>query len=903
MRKVNRGLRFNPKSTELLSQKQDLLKKRISKTSDKLDTLRKSQKQVKKQFKNGEIDEGQYRAFKREIVQTESKMDTFNSQLGKTNKRARKAKLGLGDLKKASRMLATGVAAVGTALVATGYVMGREINKTMDYADEIDKLSQKMGLTAEATQEWTFVAEQNGTNIESLTRALGRFQKNVGDADDGLTTATRSFNHLEVGIYDVNENLKDMDDIFPETIRKLSEMEDETKRNQIAMNLFGRGGKELIPILNQNTEEIDGLIQKANDLDLVMKDEDIKSWVDFKDATHEVTEEFNALRRELSTDLLPFLESEFLPFIQNDLNPALKNAWDFISKGFGFSFAYDEDGSAEQAIRDIESLSEAEQTLQEKRKELAETPEFKDLGFLEFYGMSKEERQSHLERREMLESEIALLEYRVKNWDKLNQKEDNDDNGGDGEDSSGTPSWLYDENGTAPEISYDGLSEEETRKIAQEIMDLGYEKEIMQLEGIEKELLQNRLSERQALRGVEDGTLRESIEQNYKVRRQLIYDKYGEEEKKLEKQLQNELALLKKEGLEKELEQLQQQKNIELQEVGDNAKAKNAVIEKYKIKEQELREKYAQKEIKLEDELTNNKFAINQISLSEYKSYLQERLNDYEKYTDEWLKLKQKIDDLEVTPGEVESEYESGLEQLKQRNETFGDSFDFVAEKTKLVKDTVDRLIETGNTDSELFAELSNLYNEMNSSDGGEAESLNWMTDAFVDMGVEIETANQKFNDWKDDMVDGLSNAIARGEDFGDVLENIGDQIAAMVIKQAIVQPIVNQILPTAHDGAYVSPKGLIQDLPKYHSGGNVTGLKNDEVPAVLQTGERVLSRKQNKAFEAGVAGGDTYQVTINAVDSQSFAQAIQRNPEAIVSVVSQDIMRNGTTRKAIKKS
>jgi len=45
------------------------------------------------------------------------------------------------------------------------------------------------------------------------------------------------------------------------------------------------------------------------------------------------------------------------------------------------------------------------------------------------------------------------------------------------------------------------------------------------------------------------------------------------------------------------------------------------------------------------------------------------------------------------------------------------------------------------------------------------------------------------------------------------------------------------------------------------------------------------------------------YNITINAVDSQSFQQAIQRNPEAIVSVVTQDIMRNGNTRKAIKKS
>jgi hypothetical protein len=188
-----------------------------------------------------------------------------------------------------------------------------------------------------------------------------------------------------------------------------------------------------------------------------------------------------------------------------------------------------------------------------------------------------------------------------------------------------------------------------------------------------------------------------------------------------------------------------------------------------------------------------------------------------------------------------------------------------------------------------------------------QVQSINWMTSAFVDMGMEIENANQKFVDWKDSLITGLSDAIARGEDLGDVFENIGDQIASMVLQQAVVGPFVNWAmgglgLPTAHTGGYVSPAGKILDSYKFHSGGGV-GLKNDEVPAVLQTGEYVMSRDQVNAAKNGAGAGTMYNITINAVDSQSFQQAIQRNPEAIVSVVTQDIMRNGNTRKAIKKS
>jgi hypothetical protein len=131
-----------------------------------------------------------------------------------------------------------------------------------------------------------------------------------------------------------------------------------------------------------------------------------------------------------------------------------------------------------------------------------------------------------------------------------------------------------------------------------------------------------------------------------------------------------------------------------------------------------------------------------------------------------------------------------------------------------------------------------------------------------------------------------------------------------MVMQKAIVGPIVNYALgglnlPTFHEGGFVSPRTAIENIQRFHTGGGY-GLKSNEQPAILEYGERVLTEGQNKTLESinpNNFGGAMYNITINAVDSQSFQQAIQRNPEAIVSVVTQDIMRNGNTRKAIKKS
>ncbi len=81
LKQVERGLRFNPKDTELLAQKQKLLGDQVANTREKLDKLKDAEKQVQQQFERGEIGEEQYRAFKREIIETESKLKHYENQL------------------------------------------------------------------------------------------------------------------------------------------------------------------------------------------------------------------------------------------------------------------------------------------------------------------------------------------------------------------------------------------------------------------------------------------------------------------------------------------------------------------------------------------------------------------------------------------------------------------------------------------------------------------------------------------------------------------------------------------------------------------------------------------------------------------------------------------------------
>ena len=81
LREVNNALKFDSSNAELIAQKQQILSEAIKETSDKLNVLKQSQQQVDEQFKKGEINEAQYRAFNRELVETENVLNSLKSQL------------------------------------------------------------------------------------------------------------------------------------------------------------------------------------------------------------------------------------------------------------------------------------------------------------------------------------------------------------------------------------------------------------------------------------------------------------------------------------------------------------------------------------------------------------------------------------------------------------------------------------------------------------------------------------------------------------------------------------------------------------------------------------------------------------------------------------------------------
>ncbi len=176
--------------------------------------------------------------------------------------------------------------AIGGAMISTA-------NKTAETADEIDKASIRMGISAEQFQEYAYVAGQCGVETATLEQAC--------------------------------KKLEGTDISFDEAISSIMSLETAEERAQKASELFGeKVAYTMTPMLAQSGEEFDKLIDRSHELGLIMGDEAVKNGVEFGDLLSDLKQSLGALAGQVGSALFPIL------------NKALSYALEFIPQLTGY---------------------------------------------------------------------------------------------------------------------------------------------------------------------------------------------------------------------------------------------------------------------------------------------------------------------------------------------------------------------------------------------------------------------------------------------------------------------------------------------------------------------------------------------------------------------------------------
>lgn len=245
--------------------------------------------------------------------------DEADKSMAKTEKNAESIATKFGNgIKTAAKW---GSAIVGGATAAASAVVGLATNAA-DTADEIDKMSQKIGISTESYQEWSYVMGQNGMDVEKLSVGMKTLVSQMDSAASGTASAQENFDKLGVSIYDASGKLKDQETMLNEAMHALADMENGTEKARLATELFGKAGIEMMPMLNQGSGAMDELTQRAHDLGLVMSEEAVGAGVTLGDTIDDIKQSFSAVGRNLGTAVIPVVQQfaevilQSMPMIQ-----------------------------------------------------------------------------------------------------------------------------------------------------------------------------------------------------------------------------------------------------------------------------------------------------------------------------------------------------------------------------------------------------------------------------------------------------------------------------------------------------------------------------------------------------------------------------------------------------------
>jgi hypothetical protein len=195
------------------------------------------------------------------------------------------------------------VAAIGMAVKK----MGEMVMASANALDRVDKLSQKIGLSRTAFQEWDYILGQSGASVEGLQMSLKTLSGAADEASKGNKQYKDSFDKLGVSVTDTNGQMKDQETLFSEVFSALADMENQTERTALASDLLGRSATELAPTLNTSKEGIEQLRREAHSLGLVYSDELVDAGVVLGDNIDRLKKSFGAWRTKALAPIIGVL--------------------------------------------------------------------------------------------------------------------------------------------------------------------------------------------------------------------------------------------------------------------------------------------------------------------------------------------------------------------------------------------------------------------------------------------------------------------------------------------------------------------------------------------------------------------------------------------------------------------
>ena len=203
--------------------------------------------------------------------------------------------------------MAAAFAAVSAAAVAAGKALVDMAVDGAAYADTVLTESTVTGIATDKLQEYMYAAELVDVSTDTLTKSMAKQIKSMKSVQDGSKTMTAAYETLGVSVTDANGNLRDSDEVYWELIDSLGNVENETERDALAMQVLGKSAQELNPLIEAGADRMNELGAQAQEAGYVVSDDMLAAYGALDDQLQYLNVGATAAKNALGTVLLPVL--------------------------------------------------------------------------------------------------------------------------------------------------------------------------------------------------------------------------------------------------------------------------------------------------------------------------------------------------------------------------------------------------------------------------------------------------------------------------------------------------------------------------------------------------------------------------------------------------------------------
>ena len=329
MKVVEAAFEGQEKSEEALTAKSRVLTEEIGKQREKVDLLTKGLKESAEKY--GENDERTLK-WQQAVNNATAELNKMENQLDKTTaelkdeasgaakagdeteeagKQAKESEgnwKGLGDTVAAvGAAMAAAAAAAAAAIVSAGKALADFAVSGAAYADDLLTMSTVTGMSTEKLQELQYAADLVDVSVDTITGSMKKNLASMSKAAKGNEATAAAYKKLGVAVTDANGNLRDDETVYWELINALGQVEDETQRDVLAMELLGKSASDLNPLIEAGADKMAELADDAHKAGYVLSDDTLGAFGEFDDQLRRLDKGAEAAKNAMGTILLPVL--------------------------------------------------------------------------------------------------------------------------------------------------------------------------------------------------------------------------------------------------------------------------------------------------------------------------------------------------------------------------------------------------------------------------------------------------------------------------------------------------------------------------------------------------------------------------------------------------------------------